>query len=202
MELRGWMAGVALAMVSSIVACGDGDTGGDGGSGGQGTGGGGASGPPKGAWSLFFEDGPTCKPGAENQAVGTVSASSLTELLTDGESGASIACTVAKTASGFEVSASASKTSRSFSFVIGSLPATATEGSPATGTASFTSPNTAATFSAADCVFYFLPQTPQGVEEGEVFLTFECPTIAAAPDNVCRIPIGYAAFEGCSTKAD
>lgn len=203
MRLPGLVGSLWLALVCAMAGCGDGNTAGEGGGGGQGGSGGGSSAVPKAAWAVAFEDaGPDCQVGSENRQVGQITSDAVTSLVTDGESEATVSCTVADTGSGFQVSALASQQGVALTFLIGSLPATATKDAPATGSVSYASPNTGSAFTSADCDFYFTAGTPQGVKEGEVWLTFECPQIAAAVDNVCAIGIGYAAFEGCSTTAE
>lgn len=155
---------------------------------------------PKGAWYAAFVDIPGCGPGAENAEVGIVRADARNELKEDGVDGAEISCAIKDEGGVFSVSALAAAKSKSLVIAIESLSTDASEAKPAKGTISFTTPQTATAFTSSECDFYFLPKTGQGVKEGEVWLTFKCEAIAAAPDNVCAIDIGYAAFEKCRTK--
>lgn len=154
---------------------------------------------PKGAWTVVFEDQPGCAPGAENQAVGIVDADSTNELKEDGVDGHKVACAVIDEGGSFKILASESAKSLSLSITISDLSPNATQDNPSKGTVYYNTPNTGKPFTSSECDFYFLPKTPQGVRAGQVFLTFKCEEIAAGIDNVCRIPIGYAAFENCRT---
>ena len=205
MEKRILVGSACAILLSLLGACDDG-TGGGGGGGDGGGGGGGAGGDgpvlEKGAWAVAFTDGPGCGPGAENTAVGMVSASSADQLLSDGEDQATVSCQVAAAGSGFGVAATATQNGRALTFAIDNLPTTATPDDPALGTVSYATPNTGNTFTSAQCAFYFLDETLQGVEPGKVWLTFTCPQIAASVDNVCSIDVSYAAFDGCRTQLD
>lgn len=157
---------------------------------------------PRGAWSLAFVDIPGCGPGAENQAVGIVTANARNELKDDGVEEVKVSCKVIDTGSGFEIQASESTKGLSLTLSIPNLAADATEANPTLGTVSYASPNTAVAFTSPKCEFYFVPQTDQGVSAGQVWLTFRCEEISAGIDNVCAIDIGYAAFENCRSQDD
>ena len=106
MKKRIVVGSACVILLSLLGACDDGT--GGGGSGGGGAGGGvGAGGSgillAKAAWAVAFADPPGCGPGAENVAIGSVSASSADELLDDGENGATVSCRVAPVGSGFLV---------------------------------------------------------------------------------------------------
>jgi hypothetical protein len=157
---------------------------------------------PKGAWSVVFEDIPGCAPGAENQAIGVVDADSTNELKDDGVDGIQVSCTVIDKGGGFEILAAESGKSLSLTLAVDSLSPNATQQNPSKGTVYYSTPNTGKPFTSTECDFYFLPDTPQGVRAGQVFFTFKCDQIAAGIDNVCRVPIAYAAFENCKSGAD
>jgi hypothetical protein len=163
---------------------------------------------PKGAWLLVFVDpGPECLIAGHNVAIGEVSADSRTLLVedenVDGSVTTSVICSVVDNGGTFYFDAAESNTAGNvLTLIVPELSAGATKDSPAKGTVSYMSANTAATFSSQDCSFYFLDGTGQGVKSGQVFLTFECPTISAASDNVCQIQVAYAAFEQCDSTGN
>lgn len=162
---------------------------------------------PRGAWSIVFIDtGLDCQIAGHNRALGEVSADKRQTLVEDGAEEASniteVICTVIDNDGSFSISGSEYHTSGiplSLTISVPEMSASASKDQPAKGTVSYLSQDTATTFSSTECNFYFLDGTGQGAEAGNVWLTFECPTIAAAQDNVCQIQVGYVAFEQCST---
>lgn len=192
----GAAAGLTTILATAFVGCGDA--------------------PPliaRGAWFLNFGDsGTNCQHADHNKMVGEVSADARTKLVdndelldsSDPESAVEVSCSLIDDGSG-KVSFSAAQStaqggSRYLTLVVPELTAGATEDKPAKGTVAYTSQETANVFNSTECNFYFLPGTGQGLKPGQVWLTFNCPEIAAAIDDVCRINIGYAAFENCDTK--
>lgn len=161
---------------------------------------------PRGAWSIVFIDtGLDCQIAGHNRMLGEVTADKRQTLVEDGTEGdngiTTTICSVVDNDGSYTFNASEylSGTPLSLTLFVPELTAGATKDAPAKGTVSYLSQDTATTFSSMDCNFYFLSGTGQGVEAGNVWLTFECPSIATAQDNVCQIQVGYAAFEQCST---
>ena len=163
---------------------------------------------PQGAWSLVFLDtGLDCQIAGHNVSIGEVSADKRQTLVedqnVDGNVTTTVACSVVDNGGSFYFDAAESNTAGNvLTLIVPELPANASKDKPAKGTVSYMSPNTAQAFSSNECNFYFLDGTAQGVKAGQVWLTFDCPTIAAAQDNVCQIQIAYAAFEQCESKGD
>lgn len=163
---------------------------------------------PKGAWSLVFIDtGSGCQIAGHNVGIGEVTADKRQTLVEDGNVdgtvNTSVICSVIDNGGSFYFDAAESNSAGNvLTLIVNELPSDASKDKPAKGTVSYMSPNTAATFSSQQCDFYFIDGTGQGVQPGNVWLTFECPTISAAQDNVCQIQIAYAAFEQCDSKAD
>jgi hypothetical protein len=163
---------------------------------------------PQGAWAIVFVDpGADCQIAGHNVSIGEVSADKRQTLVKDdaveGSVTTSVVCSVVDNGGSFYFDAAQSNTSGNvLTLIVPELTADATKDAPSKGTVSYMSPNTATTFSSTECNFYFADGTAQGVKAGTVWLTFECPTIAAASDNVCQIQVAYAAFEQCASKAD
>lgn len=163
---------------------------------------------PRGAWSIVFIDpGPDCQIAGHNVAIGEVTADKRTTLVEDEHVDdtvtTSVSCSVIDNGGSFYFDAAESNSTGSYiTLIVPELPANATKDQPAKGTVSYNSANTATPFSSQECNFYFLEGTGQGVKAGEVWLTFDCPTIKEDLDNICMIEIAYAAFEQCASKAD
>lgn len=164
---------------------------------------------PRGAWSLVFIDpGPECQIAGHNVGIGEVSADKRTTLVEDQHVDdtvtTSVLCSVIDNGGTFYFDAAESNSAgNTITLIVPELPANATKDQPAKGTVSYQSAqNTATTFSSQECNFYFLEGTGQGVKAGEVWLTFDCPTIKEDLDNICQIQIAYAAFEQCVSTDD
>lgn len=163
---------------------------------------------PRGAWSLVFIDtGLDCQIAGHNVSIGEVTADKRQTLVDDeavvGSVTTSVLCSVVDNGGSFYFDAAESNSAGNvLTLIVPELSASASKDSPSKGTVSYMSPNTAASFTSQECNFYFLDGTGQGVQAGNVWLTFDCPTIAAAQDNVCQIQIAYAAFEQCVSKGD
>lgn len=162
----------------------------------------------QGAWSLVFIDtGLDCQIAGHNVSIGEITADKRQTLVkddnVDGSVTTSVLCSVIEKEGSFYFDAAESNTAGNvLTLIVPELRADASKDNPSKGTVSYMSPNTATTFSSNECNFYFLDGTGQGVKPGEVWLTFDCPTIAAAQDNVCQIQIAYAAFEQCDSIDD
>lgn len=158
---------------------------------------------PKGAWSVVFTAplGSSCKHGpGENQMIGDVTGNSRTKLIEDGVDDTLVSCSVIQEESSFRVETVQSADSRTLTLAF-NITANATKENPAKGTVSYATPFTGTTFTSTECNFYFL-NTGQGVQAGQVWVTFECPELAAAQDDICAIDIAYAAYEQCRTQDD
>lgn len=166
---------------------------------------------PEGAWSVSFiqPDAINCQIASHNQAIGEITADTRTKLVADGanlvegddNTAVTVNCSVIDNGGTFAFDASESSSGSFLSLSVPELSPKATKDSPSKGVVIYQSMQTANSFSQSDCDFYFLPKTGQGVSEGQVFLTFACPKIGAAADNVCVIDPGYAAFEKCEITA-
>jgi hypothetical protein len=166
---------------------------------------------PRGAWFVNFVDsGTNCQHADHNKMIGEISADSRTKLVdheelldpADPESGVSVSCSLIDDGSG-KISFSAAESAagpRILTLIVPELTAGATKDKPAKGTVAYTSAETAKTFNSTECNFYFLSGTEQALKPGQVWLTFDCPEFAAAIDDVCKLNIGYAAFENCKTE--
>jgi len=190
---------------------GGGGTGGVGGttSSGGGGGTGGVASSARGAWFVAFrQTSAECVVANHNQGLGQVTADQKTKLLENSEelvpgdpsSAVDVACAVSAAGQAFQVNASANGAGSFLSFSVPSLAPTATKDNPSTGVVLYQSPQTADSYSQADCLFYFLPGTPQSVTAGQVFLAFECGQIASSAMSVCSLDESYAAFEGCAAN--
>lgn len=165
---------------------------------------------PRGAWAVSWIKPANCKIFDHNSAIGEVDADSRTKLFEDGEllatddsaSGVDVSCAVIATDSGFQVEGYESARELLLNILVNDLPADATKDKPAKGTVAYKSADTANIFNSANCNFYFIPGTGQGVKDGQVFLTFECDDIAYESDNICTIKPGYVALENCRSKGD
>ncbi|WP_437955646.1 hypothetical protein WME76_29630 [Sorangium sp. So ce119] len=159
---------------------------------------------PRGAFSMNFVDpGASCNAGNHSAMLGDVTAARRLRVLTDGEEGATIDCSV--TGSGtFKVSAQARNpaTAAEIRVNIPAITPAATEEMPATGSISFSSVKTGGeTFvsdPAAPCEFWFVPESEQGVNAGEIWVVFEC--LAMLNDGYsCELRRGALAFDGCGS---
>jgi hypothetical protein len=160
----------------------------------------------RGAWAVSFIDTPNCGPGGHNSHIGEIDSDSRTKLVDNDEllnpedegSAVEVTCKVKDNGSGFYVEGYASVQELLLYFIVENLPSGATKDKPAKGTVQYKSHDTGNIFNSPNCIFYFL-NSDQSVKAGDVFLTFECPDIAYAIDNVCIINPGYAAFEHCKS---
>jgi hypothetical protein len=84
---------------------------------------------------------------------------------------------------------------------IGSISASATLDAPATGAVAYTSDRTGGdqvvSDSADPCIFYFIPDSGEGVAAGKIWVAFECPKMLIDTSTGCGIRQGYAIFENC-----
>lgn len=166
---------------------------------------------PEGAWSVsFIDSGPDCTIAGHNTVIGNVTKDKVGDTIADGDTidgtetapQVDVYCTVAELdGGGFYVEAGASISGLVLSILVNDLSPDATKDSPSKGSINYLSPNTADFMNSADCNFYFSDGTPQGVEAGKAFLTFDCPALGGET-GTCVINPGYADFEKCSTTKD
>lgn len=158
---------------------------------------------PRGAWSVSFVDpGGACSIQGHNASLGKVTDSDRANavLVTSGEAGADITCSVVGSSS-FNVDATAYQSGSILQMVVNGLASSATSDNPAKGSIAFASPTTVATYASNECDFYFVPGSGEGIGPGKVWVAFSCPDISSE-GSVCQIKQGYAIFENCSTGAD
>lgn len=157
--------------------------------------------PSDGAWRASFQS-PTakCTIASHNAMVGDVGENTRTSVVSDGVDGATLSCTVAKTADGYSVQASASRKGNTLSIAVASLDPGATEANPSKGRVAFTSVTSQKSYygdAEHPCDFYFAPNTKQSVASGKVWVTFSCPTLIGENDVECAMGRSYALFENC-----
>ena len=154
---------------------------------------------PQGAFLVTFNDsGSTCPVSGHNAAMGAISATRRTSVISDGEGGASVSCIV-RGSSTFHVQALASVADKTLQVAIEELSPSATKEAPSYGRVGFTSPNSVNTYmteAESPCVFYFANPS-QGVAPGKLWVTFACPDITAQGGNICELRESYAIFENC-----
>ncbi|MCC6555235.1 MAG: hypothetical protein IT372_19910 [Polyangiaceae bacterium] len=161
---------------------------------------------PRGAWVVSFESPSfeSCPITSHNATMGEVSDSQRKTVLVDGEGGATVQCSVSGSGS-FSVTAFAASTETQvgFSMAIKGISSSATLDAPATGSISFSSPTTSgeavSSLTENPCIFYFVPNTQEGVAEGKIWVAFQCPAMRIDTADGCRIKQGYAVFENCDT---
>lgn len=166
---------------------------------------------PEGAWSVsFIDSGPDCTIAGHNTIIGNVTKDKVGDTIADGETldgtesspEVDVYCTVEELDGGdFYVDAGASISGTVLGIIVNELSPDATKDNPSKGSVNYLSPNTADFMNSAECNFYFSDGTPQTVEAGKVFLTFECPALGGDA-GTCTITPGYADFEKCSTARD
>lgn len=156
---------------------------------------------PRGAWSVSFVDSPPieCSVQGHNASLGKVADTDRANstLVTHGESGAEIACSVIGSSS-FNIDASAYLSGSILQMVVRGITSSASPDNPVKGSIGFASPTTVKTYSSNDCNFYFVPGSGEGIGPGKVWLAFDCPSISAEA-STCEIKQGYAIFENCDT---
>jgi hypothetical protein len=149
---------------------------------------------PQGGFEVQFQNpgGGQCNINSHNVKMGTVNAAARSELVSDG-AGASVSCSV----SASSISGSAFENPNNLTIDVPSITPETTIDAPATGVVSFSSGTTAGVFVSppeAPCNFYF--QEGQTIQAGDVWVTFDCPTLTSEGQS-CRILKGFAAFTNC-----
>lgn len=159
----------------------------------------GSSDPPigQGAWlaSVGFVPG-TCSLSGHNGSVGEVSASTKTEVVTDGVDGASVTCSVTGS-SEFSVEGDVSRGANRLRVEVSGLSSAATIDAPVKGSVSIQTPNTVNEYSSSSCNFYFESEK-QEVAAGRAWVSFECPAIQhLSTRSTCKITHGVILLENC-----
>lgn len=160
---------------------------------------------PRGAWSLAFVDpGAGCEIAGHNSAMGAVTKDTKDLVLVDGQDGATVECTVSGSSNfSVEVYSVDSNSGLTLNLNIGSINAQATKAAPAVGGLSYSSFKTGGEPVSSDgmspCIFWFVPETREGIGPGQVWLAFECPKMTIDTSNACKIQNGFAIFENCGT---
>ncbi len=156
------------------------------------------------AWSVTTEqpDGSACPIAAGTQALGQVTASTKTMILTNGTGGAAVTCSVLGSGP-FEVDATASDASIGLQISIPAITASATAAAPAPGTVSLNAVGASPdggplVLYTGSCSFYFVPSTPEAVTAGSVWVAFTCPGLTnTITMDTCPVTESYALFESC-----
>jgi hypothetical protein len=163
---------------------------------------------PEGAWAVSLEKGTstTCSFPNVQETLGEVSAGSVVTKVFDGQpdpnnmGSATVSCVVSATGTGtFSVDASAANGSgdKLLRVQIPSITPSATQTSPASGSANFTSPQIATSYGAqGTCSFYF--RSGEGVSAGMIFGAFTCDPIGDG-SGACAMSESYFAFDNCES---
>jgi hypothetical protein len=134
--------------------------------------------------------------------LGTVSADAINARVSDGTAMASITCAVSGTGP-YAVNAQTQQGADTLTISIPSITSAATATAPALGSVIYASNATVATFSSGSCNFWFPSGSGEGVNPGQIWVTFDCPTIVDASTNdTCSLPSdnpSVALFESCDT---
>jgi hypothetical protein len=150
------------------------------------------------AWSVTTDqpDGAACALPAGTDALGQVTASTMSALVADGMNGATISCSVLGNGP-FEVDGAAASASAGLQITVPAISAGATQAAPAAGTISLL-PSGSTSLYTGSCSFYFVPDTPEIVASGKVWVAFTCPGIGnSIAMSTCPVTESYALFEGC-----
>jgi hypothetical protein len=155
---------------------------------------------PAGAFQINFRDaGAECALASHDAALGVVQSGGDPTLVSNGENGASIACTVEATSGGFRLDLELDDAAN----VRVSVPVLSDENtlaSPALGTLTYVSTDTGGDVfsSPADpqCNFYVDTEAGQFVRAGEAWFTVQCPELNSEA-NVCGLNNSYIAVRNC-----
>jgi len=156
---------------------------------------------PEGAWAVTFRDpGADCNVATHNSGVPAETAvgdSGEPELVVNGTEEAEVECEVSPSGGSFTFSGRVRYKGQYLSIRSSDLKAAATLDEPSTGTVEFQTVKTSAIYSSDACNLYFLPDSGQGIEAGNVWGSFQCPSVGGAAGDVCEVQQGYFAFENC-----
>jgi len=153
----------------------------------------------KGGMLVNFQDtGATCPNKSHKGVVGTITGTELTTMIVDGQKvGNSTADITCRVSGAFSVSGSLLLGTDGIQINVPAITATATKDSPAKGSVSFFSFDTAGnTYASSDCDFYFVSGTPQGIKAGEVFMAFSCAKVLNEMSD-CAIAESYVSLGSC-----
>lgn len=159
--------------------------------------------PPAGAFNIQFTGGASpadCRIMTHQALFGAVNAGGTPSTVSDGES-AKVSCTVRKSGSSFGVSGRANSNGYNFSVNVKDFPASATAAAPATGTATFSSPQTQDNFVGTTCSFWLEPDQGQYIKDGSVWFAFQCPQVTSE-GRTCAMQLSYAKFDNCNLAED
>ena len=162
-----------------------------------------ATAPPQGAVRINFEGtatgGKVCNIATHTMTFGSVS-SSQRSLITAGEDGSAISCSVGEEADAFAVDITFQQGSDRFTLRSQSLPSDASQGNPAPASVSFTSEMTVKPFislPAEPCNLYFA-SADQSVAAGSLWASLQCPVIEnASSASSCLLAESVLSFERC-----
>ena len=159
----------------------------------------------QGAWSVsLIQPDSNCMIAPHNGSVGSVSANTKEKLIVNAVDGAEIVCSVIASGNNtFSVNAKAVYNGAALYFLIDAITPAARQATPAAGRASFVTQKTVNAYQSptdTPCNFYFIPNTPQGVAAGKIWVAFDCPKVEAEM-SICGLDAGYAIFENCAQTA-
>lgn len=193
--MRSSMA-VILLVAAALPACSHDET-----TGSSSTGGGPDPNGPAGAVNMEVYSTPdqTCPPGNFHIDVGNTKITP-SELVLNGESDTTIACSVIPTSGKFATTGSIKQGDLDWS-----VKDLLTDGTSATGTVSFVDPSGSGRYTSSmthPCVFQFAPGSKQGISTGDVFVQFDCSDLVSEADATksCSSRYGYVQFERCVAK--
>jgi hypothetical protein len=169
------------------------------------------------AWVINMDGlapaGMSCNKGVINEMLGDVNAGSIQTRVTDGQpvpadmkDTAQVTCVVMQMGSGFYATGTANTAngSKSLMITIPMISGSATEASPAVGSATYSSAaNTAEVpYSGQNtCSFYFSSGTSEGVKAGQIWGVFTCAGISdSGTMSDCNVGTSYFVFENCQTS--
>jgi hypothetical protein len=156
----------------------------------------------QGAFTLSFQGmgtgGKACKIAGHNSSVGHATPSLLDKLEEDTVAGARIYCSVTGEGA-FDVEATITMAGHFLEIAAAGVKQSATSDAPATGSASFASPDTVVQYVSptnAPCSFWFTKD--QQIAAGRAWMELKCDQIAhAGTDSSCAISAGTVAIQNC-----
>jgi len=130
---------------------------------------------------------------------GGVDSNEFTLLYPDTVEGAQVFCAVSSNGGGYAVDAEMNFQNAYLSVSVAEISQSNTRDNPARGAVAYQSAETAVTFYShpeAACLFYVEEGSKEEVSDGRVWVTFECPDMAAGM-QACQIDQSYLAFQNC-----
>jgi hypothetical protein len=151
---------------------------------------------PAGAFALQFRAGGSCGPETHNEGIGQVGRIGDPDLVSNGANDALVECTVEKAGAGFNVTARLKDVTNLTLSVKGLSAENADEATAATGSISYSSPDTSAEpYASADCKFWVDAQE-QYVKAGAAWFSFICEEVTGDGDT-CEVDNGFVALKNC-----